>query len=279
MELVNTKPLPKGSRFYPITDKEQLLHLPLMLSNKYYKASLEVAAMQLAAKSAGYDTDKYSTLNNAYNVERYSANFLPQDFDSEYPIFLVSNLFLTMLSPEGEIQTKHRKSFLSGSRRFIGIEGDIPVSGMQAKLQWDPKRLGLIVHDHTYEGPLVSTGSGTVSKALNSTILGSINEGKLAKLLGIDIDYTKLGYNAGINLDDLIIKYLLNETNSEELFRMLSHLGFLSRTYDRVTSKIIISINEDKPKKLDITTTLRTKLIYMYGGYKLPDNHTEWFDG
>lgn len=289
MELVNIDRLPTGKKDYPIENEKVLAEIKTMLSKNFYERTK--AFMEVVEVSSNIVLNQDVDYNNNvvyYNLKNY-LNHFKMITDEEYPVFEI-NLTetyepLRLLFPY--VHTKHvfKQNYHSGSRRFPTSIGDIPLPKGIEKLtvNFCPKTDSLIVHNHTYEGKFKNVNSKTVGNKLNEQILEVIQEAQMLELLEGDIivDWKRYGGSAAdkkVKLQNLIPKYLRGEASTSEVAQILDSAGRLDYKYCSDTREVKGIIKKDSyNEKIVIPTTLRTQLIYLYGGYTLPDDYEEWF--
>lgn len=301
MKIVNTLDLPKGNKLYDLKEisrfslesREQIKsRIKTVLSLSYYNLNNEL--IKISTHDGEY-TNVFSESSSYYiDSLEYSKRFKPLS-DDAYPIFEISTdsedlpvlEYIITLVIDGRIEDKFKKNYISGSSRFTTAIGDIPLTKefeKTIKLQWSEEKQGLIVYDHPYEGGFKNISSMKTASDIDKIIKEVHYQAQMIELLsddGIEVKSShKYLTNEGKNiiLSDLVPKFLMQEANDEEIIAILAVLGAVSYKY--YTNKIIASVDKKKiTDKIKIPSMLRTKLIYMYGGSKLPDNYEEWFDG
>lgn len=281
--------LPTGKKFYPLAGKQD--HLNVKFNEIFKKANIEILLSALKLLDG-------ATLNTEYwRVHAPICNWelLTED---EYPViemasYSMYNIYSYLNTKQGTKKTQY------ASTLRIGLL-DIPVVG-NLKLQYDPVRRGLIVHDHPYEGDLVSNKPMVVNKNLKSLIREKVGEIELLALLsdGDKIGLTKPPHGSKSEKGELIasiVPKLLNDTHTDEELAMVC--GAMGRfkvqynnSYDYRTHTYSYAVDKkysyylDTSEKgsgnddFDFTASVRTKLIFHFGGYTLPDNYEDWFDG
>ena len=282
--------LPTGKKFYPLAGNEN--HLNIKFGEMFKKANIEIllSAMKVLDGTA---------LNMDYwrvNAPICNWKLLTED---EYPVIEMSphslhTIYYSLNTKQGVKKTQY------ASTLRIGLL-DIPVVGT-LKLQYDPVRRGLIVHDHPYEGDLVGNKPMVVNKNLKSLIREKVGEVELLALLsdGDKIGMTKSPHHRSKSekgeLIAGIVPKLLNDTHTdEELAMVCGAMGKFNvqynNIYDRSTDTYSYAVDKKYSYYLDtsikgsgnddfdFTASVRTKLIFHFGGYTLPDNYEDWFDG
>lgn len=279
MQIINKEPLPTGSRFYEIENEDLKEHLKMVLSLKYFKTIREFVKASEEKRTAGVIRD----LALPSSMHSYVRSIL-SDEDSEYPSFTISSADECFILKETEIDFKFKKSYFNSVRRLVGSGLELPLDENQnITLQWCNDRGGLIVHNHPYEGPLQNAGSMKVAAQLTEVLNDQIKVVEMSNIIGLDVKPRDYSHYAGadakaVATHELFPQLALGNIEPEDAVTLLLYLGYMQRGYDYNAGKVVFRPTPEKYRKLKIPSAVRTKLVYMYGGFKLPDNHMEWFD-
>lgn len=288
----NSTPLPVGKKFFPLAGKED--HLNVTFASVMKKESIDIIKTALS-------TQKDLPNNEYWEVRSPMSNWEVLT-DEEYPVIQMGRHALFYICYQLNTVNGTKKGQYASSRRINTL--DIPVPNKTIKVQYDPVRKGLIVHDCPYEGELVGNKPMVVNKALKSLLNERVGEIELLALLGGD---SKIGLeqnptwgsknDAGELIANILPK-LYDNTYSEHDVALVS--GAMGRfvvnynhgTYNRSTGQrsaqpvdtkynyyLDTAIKYKGTSTYDFSASVRTKLIYHFGGYTLPDNYEEWFDG
>ena len=282
--------LPTGKKFYPLAGKED--HLNVRLSAVMKKSNIDILldAMKVV-QNAELNSDNWRVYAPIMAWKVLS--------DEEYPIIQMSYDGLGSIWHSFYSKVGSKKAQYASALR-IGVL-DIPVEAT-LKVQYDPVRRGLIVHDHPYEGDLVGNKPMVVNKNLKSLIREKVGEVELLALLseGDKIGMTSApNYGSKSEKGELIagiVPKLLNDTYTDEELAMVcgamdrfsvqynNSFNYQTRTYERAVDEkysyyLDTSVKGSGNEDFDFTASVRTKLIFHFGGYTLPDNYEDWFDG
>lgn len=285
-EIVNKDPLPRGKRFYPVADHYDCYfqncyvdNLKAMLSKEHYEL-----ADKIYSKAVGSHEKTVNQLLSIDNFNNY-LKYCTMLTDEEYPVFKVHKSALNIFFPDCTYQRQYKKNHHGGSKRFVTEMMSIPLESDFVKIQWCNERIGVIVHDHIFEGAFKSVCAGKMNKELNSMVQDILSEAQMTELLDIEFevpdDWAYLSADKKkIGLEKYLPKYIKGESSDSENAIILNCAGMLNREYNFSTreSRYILCKNKVNDK-IDLPSTLRTALIYLYGGYTLPENYSEWFDG
>lgn len=287
----NSTPLPTGKKFFPFgTDKEELL--VALFAPLLKKENIEI--IQKALKTM----DEFKASHEYWNMRSPMRNWEVLT-DDEYPVINMRARDLVTMYPGFNMVNGSKKYQYASRSRIQAL--DIPVIGRDIKVQYDPLRKGLIVHDCVYEGELVGNKPMVVNKQLKSLIREKVGEIKLLVLLGDEScigmdDHARYQSKAakGEVIADLAPKLFDGTYDDQTLAMICSAMDMYVVEYNQVqyntksrkrpdidfnyyldTSK---PLNDDG-KDFQFPANVRTKFIYHFGGYVLPDNYEEWFDG
>lgn len=284
MKVVNPS-YPRGNKFYLI-----------------YEAYHDICRKAFSLKT--YQAAEHITLNtqpgNAYLGPGRTKNWvdaLSLKSNTEFPRFEVhSNLAFFAIHEGINSHIEHKKCNYQSIERIRDL-GNMPWK-KDMQIQWDDIRKGFIVFDVPYEGELEKVPKQGISKAITETLKDIIAETGMFDLLGEAV-YTGYAYSDSVQGDKAFkesFEALLNGTFTPEqatsiaLYSKAYRTEFCNTEYTRIqklkapgSNKRIdykyyklVRNNNTKPT---ISTVTRTNLMYKYGGYKLPDNYKEWFDG
>jgi hypothetical protein len=71
------------------------------------------------------------------------------------------------------------------------------------------------------------------------------------------------------------MKYLEGTSDLTDELLIARHMGILDSELDRISYTYVYKTTNKKPK---FPTGIRTRIYYMAGAYKVPDNYQDWFD-
>lgn len=271
MDIVNQS-LPRGSKFYPV---EEYLTVPLSsLLNRHNIKILREAYTIVSEASA--NSEYWRMCQNTHNWEVAEGS-------DEYPIISMAKYSLGQIAYQFSTYTDNKKAnYLSGER--LGTIGTSATKSI--KVQYDPVKKGIWLHDVEYEGELVNNKPMVVNRNLKSAVYTKIGELALEALIGAgdddleishDLRYVSTASKASV-VSELVIKVLSGDYDTNELASCAYGLGMYNCKWNG--GKHVLDLDRPRPSgTFDITASARTKLIYHFGGYNLPDNYQEWFDG
>ncbi len=270
MDIVN-KSLPRGSKFYPV---DEVLKVPL--SSLMDRNNIETirAASEVINESRA-NNEYWQMWHNTHNWE------LPEGTD-QYPIIRMPSTGLRNITHQFGIYADARKSNYLGSSRIGYIKA---VASKHMDVQYDPLRGGVWLHDVEYEGELLSNRPMVINKNLKSAIKTKIGELALEALIGAGEEDLKVGYSyyqtkaaRAEQAAELIEKILSGDYDTTDLAECAVCLGLYNPKYSNTIHAHVIDLDSPGTADFDITPSARTKLIYLFGGYKLPDDYQDWFD-
>ncbi|AUR82517.1 hypothetical protein NVP1152O_035 [Vibrio phage 1.152.O._10N.222.46.E1] len=289
---MKTAPLPRGKKFYPLSGK--LEHLTVTFESLMRLDNI------LTLRRA-FDLIKEASADSDYWNVRAPLKHWELLNDETYPIIEMGTYSLATIF-YGLSPVKGNKKHQYASYNRIG-KLDIPVVGSKIKVQYDPLRRGLIVYDHPYEGELVGNKPMVVNKQLKSLIREKVGEIELLTLLG-DTEYIGMNQNPasygkaerGTVIAELAPKLFDDTYDEGDLAMICAAMGrydckwntipYNSRNTPGIVKPVADEFNYylDTSLKLDggdfdFPASVRTLFIYHFGGYVLPDNYEEWFDG
>ena len=276
MNIVNPS-LPTGKKFYPVPEQYQTT-FEMVLNRQSHK---EWNTVQERLKNCHLHYHRWGMHGHFHRF------VMPEGTDL-YPIVTTSAAGLHMLGDEFSKYVDHKKANYASNTR-IGVFHMPLVDQYAIKLQWDPVRKGIIVHNHPYEGELVSNKPMVINKQLKNIITEKVNELALEVLIGADIEdlevknpwYYDNKAQKGAEITELIPKILDGTYETKELSQLSVLLGIykVKNAGTGYMYKYIVDTDNKADGAFDITAATRTNLIYRLGGYNLPENYTEWFDG
>tara|TARA_B110000014_G_C20125774_1_gene599559 strand:- start:3877 stop:4725 length:849 start_codon:yes stop_codon:yes gene_type:complete len=282
MEIVNES-FPRGNKFYPVCEQHR------EKASKVF--SLE---MHNAAKFMAENSPKRSGVLSKAGCDTFMRTFdlVSQDTFPKFRVKCYS--FFRCLSEHVSIQLRQRKDYYQSMQRFDQVAHNMPWY-KDMIVQWDNVRKGFIVHDTPYEGEMVTVPKSGISKAITEQLKDIVAETGMFEILG-----ENLYVGAGANLDSVrgdiefynSFEYLLNGTQTHDQtckVALLSGAYFTKYCNDKSLALSHLPYGDpnrhkyyklvktkSKPK---ISTVTRQKLLFKYGGTRLPDNYMDWFDG
>ena len=289
---MNSTPLPKGKKFFPWP--KELAHVDHIFESLMKKETIDL--LKLARKTLVDSKVTAEYWNVRHQVDQWEVLS-----DEKYPVIKMPGWGLSRMYGDFGTITGSKKMQYGASTRIKGL--DIPVPEGKIKVQYCPQRKGLIVHDCPYEGELVGNKPMVVNKKLKSLINEKVGEIELLTLLGVE-DFIGIKDNPqysnknerGEIIANKLEKLIDGSYEDEDLAMVCGAMGKYevrhnSGRYDHKTgtqgSKPVSGdwrYYLDTSRKLDgtgfdFTASVRTKMIYHFGGYTLPDNYEEWFNG
>ncbi|APC46041.1 hypothetical protein HYP06_gp031 [Vibrio phage vB_VspP_pVa5] len=289
---MKTTPLPRGKKFYPLTGN--LDHLNVTLESLMRKDNIQTLLDSLELmKGVAVQTDYWEVRSPVRNWTLLT--------DETFPVIeMFSSSLSTIYYGLGEVKGNKKHQF--GSYRRLG-QTDIPIGGNKIKVQYDPLRRGLIVHDCPYEGELVSNKPMVINKQLKSLIREKVGEIELLTLLGdedfIGMDKNPSSYSKaerGTTIAELAPKLFDNTYDDVDLAMICAAMGRyrckwntapyvpagvtqIPKPVDDKFNYYLDTSNKIDGSDFDFPASVRTLFIYHFGGYTLPDNYEDWFDG
>lgn len=274
---------PRGDKFYAVQPKHHDT-LDSLLSKKF----LESASFTLDAlnKANHLNSDYLGT--NGLNAIRYA-----KMLDNEvYPKIEVRRTFLAGIMYGNHVTIQHRKATFQTAQRFTKMDS-MPYFGDKIIIRWDPVRKGIIRYDVPYEGPLINNKPKKIGDELIAYIEEQLSEIGIFELLGEDMytEYSSAFGSSSANKDILIEEKLINFISGNYTVEDVKDLALATGAYiARYDSNVKWVPNGGpnytyQPYKLTfsgkpvLSTTTRTRMVYRMGGYTLPEDYQEWFDG
>jgi len=289
MDIVNPS-YPRGNKFYKVEG-----------NNADKCARIFTLATFNAAKHLTLNTETYNETLGCSHISSWLSSLEISGEHLEFPKFKIYSSWAFQGVHESiNSVLVHRKSYYQSISRIRDL-GNMPwKEGME--IQWDNVRKGFIVFDVPYEGDLVTVPKSGISKAITEILKDIVAEAGMFELLG-ESTYVEAYYNDSVYVDKVFreaFEALLEGTqthkqttdiaigsgaymtqyDSDEASRL--HKVFRTTTGNShgysPNSRYykLVRNGSNKPK---ISTVTRTALMYKYGGYKLPDDHMDWFDG
>lgn len=275
MEIVN-KSLPRGSRFYPL---DPVMKVPVEHLMRRSNIELLRNARKLVQESKA-NSEYWGICESTYSWHI-------EEGTDEYPVIEMPAYGLSRITYHFNSYIKHSKANYVNCARIGHINLAVPED--KIKVQYDPIRGGLIVHEVEYEGELDSNKPMVINKQLKSAVKTKIGELALEALIGAgDEDLTvssEVCWGAtkasrGELASKLIPKILSGDYDTSELATCAVALGlYNTKRVNHLPNRIIDMDSPNTEVDFEITAAARTKLIYYFGGYKLPENYQEWFNG
>lgn len=268
--------LPRGTKFYPAPqDIWGIFDVMLKKSNiDHLKGASEII--------------KESQSNSEYNRCYTAVSRLVMLDTEEYPrVTMPVNTFAALHSSIYPNLCTKKADYANSAKLTIL---DIPVgTGYYdtIEVRWDTKRKGFIVYNAPYEGELINNKPMVVNRQINKVIKSKISTLLAELLIDDDADLSiRSGYQYGANpsekaklIDECLPKILNDTYEVQELVTLTFVLGLYGKTYDYEKHRYQLDLDKKHNPNIVLPSALRTKLIYLYGGYTLPENYQEWFDG
>lgn len=270
MNIVNPS-LPTGNKFYPLFDAS-LIEAKTILSRETYDTLKQTREL---IQKGGLNSNHW-LCTSAYAYLKFP------DGTDKYPKIKIRGHDLHFISYIFHITKAHNKSSYAAINRANGI----PIQGDGREyitIQFDEKRNGIIVYDQPYEGELVSNKPMVINRQLKEFISERVNELALAALIGAEPKDLKAEYwndksSRMLKLDQVLPKLLSGKFTDQDLAQAAQVIKAFGTEW---VPNVGYCLDLDKPNQhdFDIGAGTRTKLIYMLGGYKLPEDYQDWFDG
>lgn len=270
MDIVN-KALPRGNKFYPV-DPAICVILESLLKRENIETLRKAKEL---IQVQGLHSDYWKVCEQTYYWK------LAEGSD-EYPIITMAGNDLSKLAHYFSNGTDPKKANYTSSIRIRGVNA---AYGKQIKVSYCPTRKGLMFYDVPYEGELVSNRPMVINKQLKTILTETINQLALEALIGAgdeDLNITdKVRWaSASARAEeaiDLITNVLAGNYDTKDLATCAYALGLYDCKYARNIG-YILDLDAKKAAGFTLSAASRTRLIYHYGGYRLPDNYMEWFD-
>lgn len=284
-------PLPRGKKFFPL--EGNLDHLNVTLGSLMRQDNIKTLCDSIELmKGVNVQSDYWEVRSPVRNWTLLT--------DEEFPIIeMFASSLSTIYYGLGEVKGHKKDQF--GSFRRLG-QLDIPFVENKIKVQYDPLRRGIIAHDCPYEGELVPNKPMVVNKQLKSLIREKVGEIELLTLLGdedfIGMDKNPSSYSKaerGTTIAELAPKLFDDTYDDMDLAMICAAMGryqckWNSAPYNRNGPQLpkpvadefnyyLDTSHKNDSADFDFPASVRTKFIYHFGGYTLPDNYEEWFDG
>ncbi len=284
MEIVNES-FPRGNKFYAIPEQ-------------YHENASKVFSLEMynAAKFVFENSPKYAGVLNR-NGCRSFINSCVKLSNDKFPKFRVNySTFFNALSEHISINIKQLKSNYQSMQRVSNLgSSNIPYYENMV-VQWDNIRKGFILYDIPYEGEMVTIPKSGISKAITEQLKDIVAETGMFEILGESLYVASNETNlSAIEADKEFynsFEDLLNGTQTyEQTTKIAVSSGAYSTKYCKDKVRECNSLAYKHPdrwkyyklvktsSKPKISTVTRQKLLFKYGGTRLPDNYMDWFDG
>ena len=285
MEIVNES-FPRGNKFYEI-------------SEKFHENASKVFSLEMynAVRFISENSPKGEGVLNRNGCNAF-INSCVKLSDDKFPKFKVNySSFFSALSEYITVNIKQRKSEYQTMRRISHLcPSDMPYY-KDMVVQWDDIRKGFILYDIPYEGEMVTVPKSGISKAITEQLKDIVAETGMFEILGesLYISYNETNLSQ-IEGDKEFCNSFEDLLEGAQTYEQTCKIAVLSGAYStnycsdkaREVSKLpydhpdkqkyykLVKKTKSKPK---ISTVTRQKLLFKYGGTRLPDNYMDWFDG
>jgi hypothetical protein len=281
MDIIN-KEFPVGKKIYLVSELGLVPKIESLLNTKTFNA-LKVL------RDADVPFNDTFNLRTSFSWLK-SLELLNSSEYEEYPKFIIysSHMFLAF-SSMFNINTVHKKSAYQAITRIPAINNMPYFKGMI--IQWDPTRLGFILHNAPYEGELDVVKKSGVSKYITKVLNDLVDENGIFEILG-ENQYLSYSPRSSTHSDtvfkETFLKFLAGTHSAEDVKHIAVNSGAYYMSHDHTERQRLRTLGNhsseyfkltrtgNKPK---ISTVTRQILLYTYGGLKLPDNYEAWFDG
>ncbi len=225
---------------------------------------------------------------SSMHLSHYQTKFLKLD-DNPYPTYEVmeENAF-TSFNPqncnayEGIRTTQVKKATSYQRTQEYSMLGNLPdIKGLKFSITGKE----ITVYNMPYEGELEKSDRFTeVNKLITTKVKDLTAKIEMTCMIaGGYLDIPKNieitnWYSKNISSEQFakhFIKYLEGTSDLKDELLIARHMGVLDAWYDHTLRKYVYKITDKKPK---FPTGIRTRIYYMAGAYKVPDNYQEWFD-
>lgn len=270
MDIVNKK-LPRGNKFYPVAD---VFCMPM--ASLMSRTNIEIIrkARKIIAHCAA-SSEYWSMCEQTYDWKI-------EEGTDEYPIIsMYSRSFIKTVSCMSSYSSPKKMSFVN-STRFGHINCALTDT---IRVRYDPERKGVWMYDVEYEGPLVSNKPMVINKVLKDSVIDAIKLLAVEALIGVGDEDLELSYDIRYGttvaqkseiLAGLVPKLLSGDYETKDLAAAAYLIGAYGSRYSG--NKCILDLDDVRSANVNFTAGARTKLIYHFGGYQLPDDYEEWFD-
>jgi hypothetical protein len=284
MEIVNES-FPRGNKFYAV-------------SEGHHKNASKVFSLEMynAVKFIHENSPKKNGMLNKNGCTGFINGCVKLSND-EFPKFKVNYVgFFEALSEYISVNIKQLKCNYQSMQRFSDLGPSNMPYYKDMVVQWDDIRKGFILYDIPYEGEMVTVPKSGISKAITEQLKDIVAETGMFEILGESL-YVSSGET---NLSQIAA--------DKEFYNSFEDLLNGTQTYEQTTKIAVLSgaymtqYCTDKNRELNtlpyntpdrhkyyklvktksnpkISTVTRQKLLFKYGGTRLPDNHMDWFDG
>lgn len=275
MEIVN-KALPRGKKFIKIDP----VYWPMfsMLLSRPNLACIEQAREII--KEAKANSDYWNMCTGITNFK-----ILDKEGTDEYPVIRIDGRYMHSLNWHMGTYRSSKKAHYVGQTRIGVLNLPVPPEG-NIDIQWDPHLKGIWAHNIEYEGELENNKPMVINKQLKSLLREKIGEIAILALLDAqdeDLEVPREVYGSTVAgkseiISEKAMKIISGDYELEDLVACSYAMGMYGCHYKQGVGRVLDSKNPKDSDAFEITSSARTKLIYMFGGYKLPENYQEWFD-
>ena len=268
--------LPTGAKFYPVEDQRYQKLFEVMLSTKGVE-SLRAAQSLLKGITVNVENYRVYQATDGWKLEDTSVEFPIINMGPNALYYLNAYLNPTVATAKADYAYSHKIAALK-----LPLDGGYKHS---MRIQYDSVRKGIIRYDTLYNGELVNNKPMVVNKLLKEKIVTSIRE--IAVMALIDSDNMEIPsgcyYMSSVEKGEILVEILprlyAGTYDTKDLIKASLAAGIYGMKYDNTQRAHVLDITSAGVADFKINSNARTKLIYMYGGYKLPENYQEWFDG
>ncbi len=247
-----------------------------------------IAALRKTVTSLPKEERKADKHYRSMRLYNYQTKFLKLD-DNPYPTYevLTEGAFTSFNSEncnanEGIRTTQVKKATSYQRTEEYRMLGNLP---NKVGLQFNIKGDKLTVFNMPYEGALEKSDR---YKEVNKLITTRVKELKVkieltcivaGGYLDIPKNIKSTNWDAqNVSPEQFAVhfmKYLEGTSDLTDELLIARHMGILKSDYDTTSFSHIYKTTDKKPK---FPTGIRTRIYYMAGADKVPDNYQEWFD-
>ncbi len=284
MEIVNES-FPRGNKFYAIPEN-------------FHENASKVFSLEMynAAKFINENSFKRSGILNKSGCQNFIQSCVKLSND-EFPKFKVNySVFFNVLCDYISTNIMQLKCNYQSMQRFTSLGPSNMPYYKDMVVQWDDIRKGFILYDIPYEGEMVTVPKSGISKAITEQLKDIVAETGMFEILGESLYVSSTETNLSqINADKEFYNSFEDLLKGTQTYEQTTKIAVLSGAYmtkycsdkgtecnslplshpDRYKYYKLVKTNS-KPK---ISTVTRQKLLFKYGGTRLPDNYMDWFDG
>lgn len=275
MDIVN-KALPRGKKFIKL-DPVYWPMFSMLLSRPNIACMLQASEIIKEAKA---NSDYWNMCTAMHNFK-----IVDEQGTDEFPIIRVNANYLHSINWHLSTYKSALKAHYAGMTRIGVLDLPVPPEGT-LNIRWDPEKKGIWAYNVEYEGDIINNKPMVINKQLKSLIREKIGEIAILALLDAqdeDLEVPWNIYGASVSEKSEIIgntamKIIAGDYELEDLVKCSYAMGMYGCIYKPNVGRVLDTKNPKNADAFEITSSARTKLIYMFGGYKLPDNYQEWFD-